>query len=182
MPKDDNINSKVLQFNPGYLVDAIENGKVMIFDEINEVSKSILRRLNILLDKRYYGNKEEYFYLPEDSEKMRILIHDNFRIICTCKLRNIKQLSPSFINRFDIILLENQIKEINDYQLERLISNFFVSYDRIPERKKRRNFFGEKAQKEIQFEDGFDNNEENEEEDDVNNKEIIIKKKEIFIK
>ena len=84
------------------------------------------------------------------------------------------------INRFDIILLENQIKEINDSQLERLISNLFVSYDRIPERKKRRNFFEEKALKEIQFEDDFDNNEENEEEDDVNNKEIIIKKKEIF--
>ena len=113
----------------------------MIFDEIREVSKNILGRLNILFDKRYYGNKEEYFYLSEDSEKMRILIHDNFRIICTFKLRNIKQLSPSFINRFDIILLENQIEEINDYQLERLISNLFVSYDRIPERKKKEKFF-----------------------------------------
>ena len=136
MPKDDNINSKVLKFKPGYLVDAIENGKVMIFDEINEVSKSILGRLNILLDKRYNGNKEEFFYLPEDSEKMKTLIHDNFRIICTCKLKNIKKLPLSFINRFDVILLENQIEEINDYQLERLISNLFVSYDRIPERKK----------------------------------------------
>ena len=68
MPKDDNINNKVLQFKPGYLVDAIENGKVMIFDEISEVSKSILGRLNILLDKRYYGNKEEYFYLESKKK------------------------------------------------------------------------------------------------------------------
>ena len=36
-------------------------------------------------------------------------------------------MSPSFINRFDVIVLENQIEKISDKNLEKLISYLFVS-------------------------------------------------------
>ena len=36
-------------------------------------------------------------------------------------------MSPSFINRFNVIVLENQIEKIFDKNLEKLISYLFVS-------------------------------------------------------
>ena len=43
-------------------------------------------------------------------------------------------MSPAFINRFDVIVLENQIEKISDENLENLISFLFVSFDKIPKK------------------------------------------------
>ena len=34
------------------------------------------------------------------------IINDKFRLVCTCELENIKNMSPAFINRFDVIVLK----------------------------------------------------------------------------
>lgn len=79
------------------------------------------------------NSDEEYFDLPEDPENLRIQIHKNFRMICTCNINNIKDMSPAFVNRFDVISLENQLEGLGDEDLGKLISNIFISFDRIPQ-------------------------------------------------
>ena len=45
-------NNEMLKFKPGFLYDAIQNGKTVIFDSINEASSTVCERLNGLLDKK----------------------------------------------------------------------------------------------------------------------------------
>ena len=58
-------------------------------------------------------------------------------MIFTCNINNIKDMSPAFGNRFDVIVLENQLYKLNDTQLAELISNIFISFERIPQRIKK---------------------------------------------
>ena len=58
-------------------------------------------------------------------------------MICTCNINNIKDMSPAFVNRFDVIVLENQLDKLNDTQLGELISNIFISFERIPQKIKK---------------------------------------------
>ena len=119
---------------------------------------------------------------------MKIRIHRNFRMICTCNIKNIKDMSPAFVNRFDVIVLENQLNKINDAQLGELISTLFISFERIPQKMNKIDF-NQINDNELLVED--DSNEENEEEydeiEDINahnviaNKEDIIKRKKEFL-
>ena len=88
------------------------------------------------MDKKNNAD-EEFFDLPENSEKLKIPIHKNFRMICTCNINNIKDMSPAFVNRFDVIVLENQMENLNDNNLSELIANMFISFTRIPQNKKK---------------------------------------------
>ena len=134
-PKKDNSDSnEILKFIPGFLVEAIEKGMTVVLDCINEANATVGERLNGLLDKKN-NEAENYFDLPENTEKQKIPINPNFRMICTCNINHIKDMSPAFVNRFDVIVLENQLENLNDNELEKLISNIFVSFDRIPEKK-----------------------------------------------
>ena len=134
-PKKNNSDSnEILKFIPGFLVEAIEKGMTVVLDCINEANATVGERLNGLLDKKN-NEAENYFDLPENTEKQKIPIHPNFRMICTCNINHIKDMSPAFVNRFDVIVLENQLENLNDNELEKLISNIFVSFDRIPEKK-----------------------------------------------
>ena len=131
-PKNGNSN-EILKFYPGFLVDAIKEGKTVVLDCINEANATVGERLNGLLDKK--NNVEEnYFDLPENTEEVKIRIHSNFRMICTCNINKIKDMSPAFVNRFDVIVLENQLEDLEDTQLGELISNLFISFDRIPQK------------------------------------------------
>ena len=106
-------SNEILTFKPGFLVEAMEKGKTVIFDNINEANAKVYERLNGLLDKK--NNKEEQiFELAENPKKSKIDIHKNFRIICTCNIKYIKDMSPSFVNRFDVIVLEDQLENLND--------------------------------------------------------------------
>jgi midasin (ATPase involved in ribosome maturation) len=52
-PKSDKSKSnEILKFMPGFLVDAIENGKTVVLDCINEANATVGERLNGLLDKK----------------------------------------------------------------------------------------------------------------------------------
>ena len=85
-PKNGNSDSnEALKFKPGFLVEAIKTGKTVVLDCINEINVTVGERLNGLLDKKN-NSDEEYFDLPEDPENLRIQIHKNFRMICTCNI------------------------------------------------------------------------------------------------
>ena len=73
-------SNEFLKFKDGFLVKAIEEGRIVILDCINETNPKIIERLNFLLDKKN-NVEEEYFDLPENTEKIRIHIHKNFRLI-----------------------------------------------------------------------------------------------------
>ena len=183
-PKNDKReNNEILKFIPGFLVDAIEKGKTVVLDCINEANATVCERLNGLLDKKN-NMSEEYFELPENAQKMRIPIHKNFRMICTCNINNLKDMSPSFVNRFDVIVLENQLEKLSDIQFKNLIANIYLSYGRMPEKKRNRNFEGQSQLEGIEFEDDEEEEENNEEEDEesVECKEEIIKNEKKFLK
>ena len=117
-------NNEILKFFPGFLVSAIEEGKTVVLDCINEANATVGERLNGLLDKKNNA-EEEFFDLPENTERLGIPIHKNFRMICTCNLNNLKDMSPAFVNRFDVVVLENQLENLNDTQYFKLIANIF---------------------------------------------------------
>ena len=189
-PKNDKSESnEILKFIPGFLVDAIKSGKTVVLDCINEANATVGERLNGLLDKKNNAD-EEYFDLPENTEELRIPINKNFRMICTCNINNIKDMSPAFVNRFDVIVLENQLENLDDSQLGELISNLFTAFERIPQKKKKLSS-NEKNENELQVVEE-DDNEENEQEEmenmnvDINSiefkKEDIIKREKEFLK
>ena len=195
-PKNDKSESnEILKFIPGFLVEAIKKGKTVVLDCINEANATVGERLNGLLDKKN-NDEENYFDLPENTEELKIKIHKNFRMICTCNINNIKDMSPAFVNRFDVIVLENQLEKVNDTQLGELISNLFVSFERIPQKinNKKNNDINES---ELLFEDDDGNEENVEEHEEIENtnessksiknnmiltKEDIIKREKEFLK
>ena len=132
--KSENDNNEFLRFKPGFLVEAIEEAKTVVFDSINESNASVYERLNGLLDKKN-NESEQYFDLPENTQNSKVPIHKNFRLICTCNIKKIKDMSPAFVNRFDVIVLEDQLENINDEKLRKLIANIFISFKRNPKKK-----------------------------------------------
>ncbi len=179
---DKSKKNEILKFIPGFLVEAIKQGKTVVLDCINEANATVCERLNGLLDKKNNEN-EEYFDLPENTEKLKISINKNFRIICTCNINNIKDMSPAFVNRFDVIVLENQLEKLNDSQISQLIANLFISFERIPKKQKEENNY---KKKEILYIEE-DNNEENEEAEiknanDNNEQNLILNIEEILNK
>ena len=102
------------------------------------MDNTVIERLNSLFDKKNNDN-EEYFELHENEERQMIGIHKDFRIICTCNINNIKDISTSFVNRFDVVALNNQLENLNDIQIGELIANLFISFDRILYKKVKKN-------------------------------------------
>ena len=130
---DKSKSNEILTFTPGFLVNTIKKGIKVVLDCINEANSTVGERLKGLLDKKN-NDDEKVFDLPENSGGKNISIHENFRMICTCNISNIKDMSPAFVNRFDVIVLENQLEKLNDEQLRELIANIFISFDRIPKK------------------------------------------------
>jgi MoxR-like ATPase len=179
VPKNKNSNNnEVLEFKEGFLIKAIKTGKTVVLDCINEANATVGERLNGLLDKKN-SEEETYFDVPENPEELQIKIHKNFRMICTCNINKIKEMSPAFVNRFDVIVLENQLEDITDESLSELITYFMLSFERIPKKK-----IEIKEKNRIQLNEGSSSEEEEQEEKEKkeetkSNKEI---KKEIIEK
>ena len=78
-----------------------------------EAPSRVIDRLNGLLDKK--NNEEEtYFEVQENSNNPKLKIHRNFD--------KISQISPSFLIRFKVITLEDQISFKNIEGIKKLIS------------------------------------------------------------
>jgi len=120
----DGINSntqELLKWQSGFLSEAIEKGKCTVLDSIDEAPSTVTERLNALLDQKY-DEKQKYFEIPENPNQSRIAIHSKFRLLCTCHIEKLNYMSPAFINRFDVIVLENQLENIRKEEMISLIS------------------------------------------------------------
>lgn len=113
-------SQELIEWESGFLTDAIEEGRCAVLDNINEAPSTVNERLNGLLDEKYDG-AQKMFEIPENPQGKSIKIHPKFRLLCTCRIENIDNMSPAFINRFDIVALENQLEDITDDELKGLI-------------------------------------------------------------
>ena len=97
-------------------------------------------------------------------------------------------MSPAFVNRFDVIVLENQLEKLTDIQFSELIANLFISFERIPKKQNKENIIENKEIQYIEEENYEENNQEEIENNDNNNdqnltlnKEEILKKEKEFL-
>lgn len=91
-----------------------------MLDGIDNARAIVTERLNGLLDETYRKG-DKYFDVPENPKEPKVLIHPNFRLLCTSKIEKINQMSPAFVNRFDIIVLEDQLEDINEEEFANLV-------------------------------------------------------------
>ena len=116
---------EMIVWKDGFLTKAVILGLSVILDNIEEAPSTVTERLNGLLDKNY-GEKDQYFDIPENPKNNSIKINQNFRLICTCNINKVNKMSPAFINRFDVIVLEDQLEEIKDNDLLELIATRLI--------------------------------------------------------
>ena len=105
-------SQELMKWEDGFLTLSIINGKCCVLDNIEEAPATITERLNGLLDKKLDVESDLIFEIPECPQKNEVKINKNFRLLCVCNYNNISKMSPAFLNRFDIITLEDQIKFI----------------------------------------------------------------------
>ena len=103
---------QLMKWEDGFLTSAIINGNCCVLDNIEEAPATITERLNGLLDKKLEIEEELIFEIPECPQKNEVKINKNFRLLCICNYNSISKMSPAFLNRFDIITLEDQIEPI----------------------------------------------------------------------
>ena len=119
----------ILHWEDGFLTKAIEEGNIVILDNLQEANSTVTERLNGLLDIKYDEDKKKgtvkKFDIPENPLKASIEINKDFRIIGVCDIHSISQMSPAFLNRFDIIFLEDQLNNISNNDLINLLNIIF---------------------------------------------------------
>ena len=127
-PTNDTAPGKeLIEWKNGFLSTAIENGGVVVLDALDQASATVTERLNGLLDQKYDDTEKAKFDVPENPQKPEIFIHKNFRLICSCDINKINQMSPAFVNRFDVIVLENQIESLNEEKKKELIKFLLIN-------------------------------------------------------
>ncbi len=167
--KISNSDDEVLKFEPKFLYNAIIKGKCVVLDSINEASPRIIERLNGLLDKKV-DKTEEKFEVPENNRESEIDINKNFRIICTSNFDKINQISPAFVNRFEVIVLENQLENLDEEKYKELIKFLCIKYHKEwcknqKKKSKKKNKKKRKKSEEKSFASFWENDED---EDDEN--------------
>ena len=126
---DSGDDNELLKFEPRFLYNAITEGNCVVLDCINEAPSRVIERLNGLLDKKN-SKKEEIFEVPENTSNPEIKINKDFRIICTSNFDKINQISPAFVNRFEVIVLEDQLKGLVDSKIKSFIELLCNKYQK----------------------------------------------------
>ena len=121
---NDNSPQQLMKWEDGFLTLSIINGKCCVLDDIEEAPATITERLNGLLDKKLDEEKELFFEIQECPQKKEVRINKNFRLLCICNYNSISKMSPAFLNRFDIITLEDQMKPFGQIDKEKYFLNF----------------------------------------------------------
>ncbi|KAF7703829.1 Midasin [Cucumispora dikerogammari] len=88
------VNNSCIEFINGPVVEAMQTGSILLLDELNLCSDSVIERLNSVLDSRS-------LYLTETNTE--IIAHPDFRIVGTMNPGNDfgkRELSPALRNRF----------------------------------------------------------------------------------
>ena len=152
---DDN---ELIKFEPRFLYNAIEEGNCFVLDCINEAPSRVIERLNGLLDKKN-SKKEEKFEVRENTANPEININRDFRIICISNFEKINQISPAFVNRFEVIVLEDQLKGLGDSKIKKFIELLCNKYQKEchDNYKKRREKIkkNDKSKKRVKTDDPF---------------------------
>ena len=104
-----------LEWKEGFLIKAIRNGNIVILENLHEANFIITERLNDLLYSR------DGFYISEKPLENSIAINDRFRIIGISDRNLILKMSLAFLNRLDIINLENQLAHIKEVEFNNFI-------------------------------------------------------------
>ena len=112
---------ELIEWTKGFLSNAVENGGIVVLDDLNQATTTVTERLNGLLDQKCDETKEAKFDIPENPQEPEIVINPKFRLICTSDINKINQMSPAFVNRFDIIVLEDQLECLNENEKKELI-------------------------------------------------------------
>ena len=135
-------DNEIIIFEPKFLYEAIQDGYSIVLDSIEEAPSRVIERLNGLLDKKN-TEEEQIFEVPENSNNPEIEIDEDFRIICTSNYKKLNQISPAFVNRFEVISLENQLSSLGESKINELIKFLCEKYqkeyyDNYKKRKKRK--------------------------------------------
>ena len=111
LSKKEESGQSIIEWNYGFLLKGIKEGKCLVFDCIDEISSQVTERANNLFDLNLKSPKDLYFEVPENPNKkeQKVLINKNFRVIATCDENKLNKMSPAFINRFKIIYFEDQM-------------------------------------------------------------------------
>jgi len=108
LPKIEN-NIDIIKWNDGPLTKAIRNGNSGVLVNLNSAQSKVTERLNGLLDPK--DVEEDYFFdIPENSKEPKIKIDKNFRLYATCDINYLSQISPALLNRFNVIVIDNQLE------------------------------------------------------------------------
>ena len=118
---------ELIEWKNGFLSNAIENGGVVVLHALDQASATVTERLNGLLDQKYDDTEKAKFDVPENPQKPEIIIHKNFRLVCTTDIHKINQMSPAFVNRFDVIVLEDQLESIKEDEKKELIKFLLIN-------------------------------------------------------
>jgi len=123
-----------LKRKQGFLSKAIKKGKCAIFDQINEAPSSFFQNLISLLDIKYSNGN----HFSEDFEQIHKDNNNKFRIIGTCNTSKLKFISPSILNRFDIVYLDDQLEGMcdnKDYCY--LVKRLFQRFEKLEQKKRK---------------------------------------------
>ena len=120
----DNSQQQLMKWEDGFLTLSIINGKCCVLDNIEEAPATITERLNGLLDKKLDIEKDLFFEIQECPQRKEVRINKNFRLLCICNYDSISKMSPAFLNRFDIITLEDQMNHFDQLDFEKYFLNF----------------------------------------------------------
>jgi len=88
---------------------------------LDQASATFTKRLNGLLNQKYDDTEKSKFDVPENPQKSEIIIHKNFRLVYTTDIHKIYQMSPAFVNRFDVIVFEDQLEPKNEEKKKEII-------------------------------------------------------------
>jgi len=124
--KGANIGDEILKWNNGFLTNAVIDGSCAILDNIEEAPATVYERLNSLLDSRDITD-DGLFQIPENTANPFVSISPSFRLICICQNDSLDSMTPSFLNRFVIINLNDQLSEMNENQKKGFIQYLLKS-------------------------------------------------------
>ena len=104
----------MIEWKYGFLLEGVKAGKCLVLDNINEVNSQVTERANNLFDLNFNSKEKLYFDIPENpnKEEQKVEINKNFRVIATCEEDKLNNMTPAFLNRFKIIYLEDQLKDL----------------------------------------------------------------------
>ena len=112
--------SNIMFWEDGPLTKAIKEGYSGVFTNISSAQTKVAERLNGLFDPK--DIEEDYeFDLSENAENPKIKINKNFLFVSTCNIDKLRELSPALLNRFMVINVSDQLKDLNLDQISELI-------------------------------------------------------------